>query len=94
MNESVYVIFLENAKPLNREAVEQHVLHLRALDDAGKLVLCGPFADYAGGMVAIRAASSEEAHAVAKRDPFIASGFRTYSIRTLEQAHRENGYLL
>lgn len=58
MNESVYAIFLENAKPLSREAVEQHVLHLRAPDDAGKLVLCGPFADYAGGMVAVRATSS------------------------------------
>jgi uncharacterized protein YciI len=94
MNESIYVIFLENAKPLSREAVEQHVSHLRALDDADKLVLCGPFADYAGGMVAIRAASLEEAHAVANKDPFVAGGFRTYSIRTLEQAHRENGYLL
>lgn len=49
MNEFAYVIFLENAKPLSREAVEQHVSHLRALDDAGKLALCGPFADYPGG---------------------------------------------
>ena len=94
MNKFVYVIFLENAKPLSREAVEQHVLHLRALDNAGKLVLCGPFADYPGGMVAIRAASLEEVRSTTEKDPFVAGGFRSYSIRTLEQAHRKNGYLL
>lgn len=94
MEEAVYVIFLENAQPLTREAVKLHVAHLKALDDAGRLVLCGPFTDYPGGMVAVRANSLEEAHAVAKNDPFVAGGFRTYSIRTLERAHRENGYML
>ena len=45
-------------------------------------------------MVAIRAASLEEARATAEKDPFVAGGFGSYSIRTLEQARRENGYLL
>ena len=68
--------------------------HLRELDQAGKLVLCGPFLDYAGGMVIVQAESREEAEEIAKRDPFVASGTETYEVRTWELSCEENNHLL
>ncbi len=88
----LYLILLENSKPLTGAAIEGHAAHLRALDEAGRLVVCGPFTDYPGGMVLIRAGSLEEAHATAKNDPFVSGGYKTYSIRTLGWANKENNY--
>ena len=88
----LYLILLENGKPLTADAVEGHVAHLKALDEAGRLVVCGPFTDYPGGMVLVRAGSLEEAHAAAQSDPFVSGGYKTYSIRTLDWANKENNY--
>lgn len=91
-DQRLYLILLENGKALTAEAVERHVAHLKVHDEAGRLVVCGPFADYPGGMVLIRAGSVEEAHATAKNDPFVSGGYKTYSIRTLDWANKENNY--
>ncbi|SBV90995.1 conserved hypothetical protein [uncultured Eubacteriales bacterium] len=90
----MYVYLMKNIKPLNEEIVKSHVKHLKELKDLGKLVLCGPFSDYPGGMVAFLAADMEEAINIAKADPFIALGYKTFEIRTLEEANDENNYLL
>ncbi len=74
--------------------IEAHVAHLKKLDGDGRLVLCGPFLDYKGGMVVVRASSADEARRLAEQDPFISSGFETYELRTLQMACRENNYLL
>jgi uncharacterized protein YciI len=85
---------MENIKPLNKELVESHVEHLKELKNQGKLVLCGPFTDYPGGMVIFTAENLEKATRIAQSDPFISSGCKSYTIRTLEIANEENNYLL
>jgi uncharacterized protein YciI len=89
-----YIYLMYNEKPINKDLIERHVEHLKELNRQGKLVICGPFKDYPGGMVIIRAEDINEATAIAKSDPFIASGCKTFEIRTLELANEENNYLL
>ncbi len=83
-----------NLKPLNKELIKSHVDHLKELKKQGKLVFCGPFIDYPGGMVIFLAEDLAEATKIAKSDPFIASGCKSFEIRTLEPANDENNYLL
>ena len=90
----VFVYLMNNKKDLNLQVVQEHVEHLRTLDQEARLVLCGPFADYPGGMVVFRADSEDEALRIAESDPFIASGFKTFELRTLEVANADNNYLL
>ena len=90
----VYVMIMENKNPLSMEVIERHVEHLKLLEAQQELVLCGPMLDYAGGMVILRANSKEEADSLAKRDPFIAEGYKTYVLYSLEVADRSNNYLL
>lgn len=94
MDKHLYVMLMEDINPLNSGIVEQHVGHLASLDSAGKLVLCGPFSDYSGGIVVLRAGSAGEAHELCKADPFISEGYKSYTLRTLEVASESNGYLL
>lgn len=89
-----FVYLMKNQKPLNEEIVKNHVEHLKELKSQGRLVLCGPFSDYPGGMVVFLAEDLAEATKIAEADPFIASGYKTFEIRTLEQANEENNYLL
>lgn len=91
---TMYVYLMKNEKPLNEELIKRHVEYLKSLKSQGKLVLCGPFADYPGGMVIFLAENLEEATDIAKADPFISSGCKTFEIRTLEHANEENNYLL
>ncbi|MFD1179629.1 YciI family protein [Paenibacillus puldeungensis] len=85
---------MKNIKSLNKELVESHVEHLKELKRQGKLVLCGPFTDYPGGMVVFLAEDLAEATNIAQSDPFIASGCKSFEIRTIEPANDENNYLL
>ena len=94
MHKNLFVMLMENKNSLNAEIVKRHVEHLRKLDDSGRLTICGPFSDYAGGMVVISAETKEEADEIFKSDPFISEGYKTYQLRTLESADRENNYLL
>ena len=89
-----YVYLMKNNKALSLEIIRRHVNHLRELDAEGALVLCGPFSDYPGGMVVVRAESPDEAKAIAEADPFISSGCKTYELRCLEVANAENNYLM
>lgn len=90
----MYVYLMKNIKPLNEEIIKSHVNHLKKLKSQGKLVLCGPFTDYPGGMVVFLAEDLVEATNIAEADPFIASGCKSFEIRTLESANDENNYLL
>lgn len=85
---------MENKKQLNLDVIQRHVEHLKELDDAGKLILCGPFSDYSGGMVILNALSFDEANQISQSDPYVLEGYKTYQLRTLEVADKENGYLL
>lgn len=90
----MFVYLMKNINPLNEEIIKEHVEHLKELKRQGKLVLCGPFTDFPGGMVVITAKDLAEATDIANADPFIASGCKSFEIRTLEQASEDNNYLL
>ena len=94
-NDICYAIMLNKipGRETSAETVARHIEHLRRLDDQGKLVLAGPFEDYPGGMVIVRADSLEAARQIAESDPFVSEGVRTFEIRTWLLATRENGYL-
>ena len=66
----------ENAE--TKRLHQEHVNYVVSLLDSGKAVLAGPLSD-AGeidGVFIFRAASAEEAKALAEADPSVASGFR------------------
>lgn len=90
----MYIYLMDNIKPLTKEVVELHVKHLKQLKERNQLVLCGPFTDYPGGMVVIKAQDLIEATNIAMQDPFISLGYKSFGIRTLQQANEENNYLL
>lgn len=90
--ELLFIMLMENKNSLTIDVVQRHVEHLRMLDNMGKLFACGPFIDYHGGMVILKADSMEEAHNIAKSDPFIQEGYKSYEIRTMEWAKKENNY--
>jgi uncharacterized protein len=90
-----YVILLSNTNmKASYETIKQHVEHIKKLDDENKLIICGPFNDYDGGIIVINVDSYKEAKNIAENDPFIKQGVRTYEIRTLEMGCKENNYLL
>lgn len=89
-----YVILIDRKKDYTIDVIKKHVEHLKRLDENGQLVLCGPFTDYDGGIVIIKAESLEAAKTIAESDPFITERFSTYELRTLELANKENHYLL
>jgi uncharacterized protein len=89
----VILLRLNPGQSLNGELVKEHVKHLRELDRDGRLVLCGPFVDYKGGMIIIKAASYEEADETARKDPFVSSGAESYELRTWELSCEDNNHL-
>ena len=94
-----YVMLLEEGESynkINRAMVLKHVGYIKKLDDKGQLALCGPLEGYPGvaGMVIIKAKSYEEAEAICKSEPFVAEGYATYKLITLQVGNRENNYLL
>jgi len=93
--ETLWVIQLGKLKDFTQEVVRAHVEHIRRLDDAGKLVLAGPFeGEPAGGLIVIRAGSVGEALSIAEMDPFVAQGFESCTVRAMTPACRTNNYLL
>lgn len=77
----------------NEALIRDHVRFLKKLDAEKKLVLCGPFSDYAGGMIIINAQDKIEAEAIARLDPFVTSGARTFEVRTWNISCDENNHL-
>ena len=90
-----YVIMLHKipGRDTPKALVDRHIAHLRNLDDQGNLVLAGPFENYPGGMVIVRAESLDAARHIAESDPFVSDGARTFELRTWFLATRENDYL-
>ncbi len=99
MEKWLYVMFIEKTKTYNRltkAAVERHVANIKALDEEGRLELCGVFKGYPGvaGMYILRADSYEQAEELCRREPLVLEGFATYKLKALQVADRENNYLL
>lgn len=89
-----FLYLMNNIKPLSQELITAHVEHLKTLNAQGQLIFCGPFADYPGGMVLFTSKDLEQATNIAKSDPFISSGCKSFEIRTVEPANSNNNYLL
>ena len=56
------------------------------LEKAGVLFASGPLADAEGktrgdGLTIVRASSAADAHKIAKQDPFVINGLRTFDLR-------------
>lgn len=90
----MFVYLLKNIKPVSDDLIRRHVDHLKELNSKGKLVICGPFSDYPGGMVVLMAENLDEANEIAKADPFVSSGCKSFELRSLEVANEDNHYLL
>ena len=90
-----FIILLDKVpcKETSRETIQRHIDHLRKLDQQGQLVLCGPFTDYASGMVVVNVTNKNEAEEIAKADPFVLEGVRNFEVRTWLLACAENNYL-
>ena len=92
---TLFVILLSktSSERLPESLIRAHVQFLRKLDRDNKLVLCGPFADYEGGMIVIRASSLEEANSIAMSDPFVAHEVENYEIRTWQLSCEANNHM-
>ena len=63
-----------------------HLEYMIGLEKSGVLFASGPLSDGAGppsgaGLTILRAATAEEARAVAEADPFVRSGLRTFELK-------------
>jgi uncharacterized protein len=56
------------------EVRPEHRKWLTKLRDQGKLVVSGPFTDGSGGLIVLEAASSDDAEALLKQDPYREAG--------------------
>ncbi|HEY4434460.1 MAG TPA: YciI family protein [Candidatus Cybelea sp.] len=76
-----------------KDVIVRHAAHLRELDEAGKLVLAGPFSDDPHGLLVLKVADKAEADGILDVDPLITSGVRTYRVHTWLIAGADNGYM-
>jgi uncharacterized protein YciI len=78
---------------LTSDVIARHAEHLQELDEAGKLLLAGPFIDHPTGMLVLQVASKAEVKLLMDEDPLIREGFKNYEIRTWLMANKNNNYL-
>lgn len=90
-----YVILLSHKDPAKKSEalIRAHVQFLKELEKHEKLILCGPFSDYDGGMIILKVKKYEEAKAIAESDPFVKSGYEAYELRTWELSCKENNHM-
>lgn len=90
-----YVVMLNKIDGVEtpQEIIKEHVQFLQKLESRGQLEMCGPFSDFPGGMLVLKANSLEEAKDIANSDPFVQSGVRAMSLRTWELSCKENNHL-
>lgn len=94
MNQDIrYVILINRIKDYTPELIKKHVDHLIKLEKSDTLLLSGPFKNYPGGIVIIKADSFDAAKHIAESDPFVSEGYSDYEIRTLEISNRDNNHL-
>ena len=61
----------QDKRPIHRQA---HLERLKKLNEQGKLICAGPFADKAGSLIIIEADSLVEAETFAREDPYALEG--------------------
>ncbi|MBM3789781.1 MAG: hypothetical protein FJW35_05455 [Acidobacteria bacterium] len=76
-----YAAFLKMKDPARSQDLRpQHLEFLEEKGREGKTFARGRFSDNTGGLVIYRAASFEEALAIAQSDPYVANGARTLEL--------------
>ena len=88
----IFFMLMDEQRPVTQEALKQHTDHLKQLQENGRLILSGSFQE-GGGLVLLRALNKKEARQIAESDPFIRDGYKSFTIRTLDEAGEENGFL-
>jgi uncharacterized protein YciI len=59
-----------NDTPLRAERRDDHVAHLKKLEEEGGLAAAGPYEDLTGGMIILRAEDEAAAQALVDQDPY------------------------
>ncbi len=82
LNLKLFVIFSQGKGLDLKPYLADHLQYMIDLERKGKLFASGPFGNptRGDGMTIVRAADIDEAHDMAKRDPFVVNGIRTYTI--------------
>ncbi len=94
-NSTLFAIVLNKieGKELPSDLIERHIVHLRSLAQKNLSILCGPFSDHPSGLVTVDAKGKAEATKLAREDPFVKEGYRTFEVKTWLIAFEENNYL-
>jgi len=75
-------------RPIHRPP---HLERLRKLQDQGRLLCAGPFADQAGSLIIIEANSLAEAETFAQEDPYMIEGiFERVEVHPFKQVFPED----
>ncbi len=84
----VFAVVSEPVDPaLAKQALPDHLAYQKRLETEGALMLAGPMSDESGtqmagiGLIILRAATFEDARALADADPMHKSGARRYTLR-------------
>lgn len=90
-----YVILLKKIPEVETtsDQIRSHIQYLRDLERSGRLVLCGPFTDWNGGMLIVKAENRGEAQEIAEADPFVRLRCRDYEVRTWQLSCEANNHL-
>ena len=88
LQKHLYVVLTTPLKPMSElvPVLPDHLNYITDLEKRGILFASGPFlrgeqVKPGSGMTILRAASMEEAEAIAERDPFASIGLRAFEIR-------------
>jgi uncharacterized protein YciI len=80
--------FLQDITVSEKEVMGRHLVYLKALYDKGTLVFGGPVLDPKGvyGVLVIKAASEDEARAIAGADPSVQAGVSRIEVAEMRVA--------
>ncbi len=87
-----FEVFVAESTPVKapdevKSVLPDHLAYIQSLETAGKLLMAGPLSDDTGdemqgaGMIILKAASMDEARALAANDPMHSTGARTFKLR-------------
>lgn len=79
---AVFLPMLDQKK--SQEYRPQHLEYLAQMNQEGKLLAAGRFADSAGGLVIYSVNTYEEVEQITKQDPYIIQGARGFEIHEWE----------
>ena len=83
LKKKLYAVLWEGRGADLTPHLAEHLQFMIALERDGKVFASGPFdpGKSSDGMTILRAASADEARAIATRDPFVTKGIRTFQVR-------------